>query len=774
MHQSLANLYKSKSEEATSQLESLRQSLHVADAECNKAMAAKTSLESSISLLKRELEVKDDTIESLEARVATLTEETSRKQSVLNPASVQLDMGAGKTFTEIYSEFSEVKEENLQLKAEVFKLNESLNLIITDINERAPIIKQIVADKRILSSEVKHLKDEIAKREADLKMTHDENKNLKKELSSLESRNRSLLQEAKDSGNQVQHLLLRLENAGAASETDSANVENASLFSSISELQSQNTQLRASLRSMTESLEELKVQHTALSKTKTVTVELENLRTQMQEVSEKLRISDLKAGSYKRERDQIKWLLDNQNQKAPALVAVETEAIPSDANSANFGAMFKQLQIEFDEFRNETGTDTQHLKASHAELTKAKADLEMQVVKVNSALNNLQERYKTVSEHSAFQKSEKKELFARITSLLHTQTLHETRLQDATATLVTLHSQIETLNAEKRRLEAEKDVLARSEARLVSEKEELVAQREMGLSHLKRLQQLFEESEGRIREANLKTQQSAVKFEARIENLNAELLQAKEAASSAALTHESKIGEMQIKIVSLTSQLEASVAESAALKTAEIELKQAVESLKLQLSVAVPLTESSTGAAPADSSMALLTTEITSIRSKLATAQALSNSQKEQIEQYKAIAKASEEKLVQKNEEFESRFNLYRVEMDQKLQDLNASAAAVERARLDAQSRLSKALEELSEQRTQIDKDHIEFLMEKSRLEDELERLKKSEESARNSCIHLGKEVSKYKQSLADSRTDYEKVILLESERIKTMEDLRR
>ncbi|KAJ3228607.1 hypothetical protein HDU78_009664, partial [Chytriomyces hyalinus] len=126
------------------------------------------------------------------------------------------------------------------------------------------------------------------------------------------------------------------------------------------------------------------------------------------------------------------------------------------------------------------------------------------------------------------------------------------------------------------------------------------------------------------------------------------------------------------------------------------------------------------------------------------------------------------------NEEFESRFSLYRVEMDQKLQDLNASTAAVERARLDAESRLSKALEELSEQRTQIDKDHIEFLMDKSRLEDELERLKKSEESARNSCIHLGKEVSKYKQSLADSRTDYEKVILLESERIKTMEDLRR
>ncbi|KAJ3223182.1 hypothetical protein HDU78_011404, partial [Chytriomyces hyalinus] len=96
------------------------------------------------------------------------------------------------------------------------------------------------------------------------------------------------------------------------------------------------------------------------------------------------------------------------------------------------------LQIEFDDFRNETGTDTQHLKASHAELTKAKADLEMQVVKVNSALNNLQERYNSVSEHSAFQKSEKKELFARIKSLLHTQTLLETRLQDATATLVTL------------------------------------------------------------------------------------------------------------------------------------------------------------------------------------------------------------------------------------------------------------------------------------------------------------------------------------------------
>ncbi|KAJ3025016.1 UNVERIFIED_CONTAM: hypothetical protein HDU68_007564 [Siphonaria sp. JEL0065] len=782
MQQSLANLYKSKSEEYAQRMQECLQSAHASQEEMDQAIRARIASEQSCVDLRRELAKRDERIDLLTSQVETLKQNGSSALSVLNPASqaAMSHQKSGKTFTEIYAEYSELKEENLRLKSETFRLNENLNSIVADINERAPIIKQAITDKRNLTKEVARLTSQLEESQLQQKTSQESIASLHTQLNSLKSKNRNVITENQTLNTQIQHLLLQVE-SGASSTTSPS--QNQTLFSSIQDLQSQNSSLRSSLADSHDVIAKLTKENESLSRMRAATVELQDLRVELDKFKESLRVSELKAGSYKRERDQVKWLLDNNKENNSGVTSADetvgASAVEVSSSALDYEGMYKRLQTEFDEFRNETGTDTQSLKESNEGLMKAKNELEIHVVKLNSALDHLQERYKSLSEHSDFQKKEKDELHTRIHSLMDLHSSQELRMQELTNQSLDLRQRLDTTSNELNHVKGERDVISASETRFQTENAELVAQRNLATEHLKRLQGMFEDGEARMREAAEKVKEKEKALESQLALLRSEALSVREESTLMKLQFESEAKELQVQIARLTSQLEDSTKEVSALKETEQRLVKTIEQTRTHMAATdeslarYTSRETSTTTGSSESTLQALQDDLASTKSKLQTAQSTLESQKEHIEQYKAIAKAAEEKLAEKMAEFDASFATYRQETDEKLTELQAANSSLEKVRLESENRLSQALEELSEQRTQIDKDQIEFLLERSRMEDEMLRLRNSETSTQTNYKAISTELKKYKQRLSEAKTDYQKVVLLESERIKTLEELR-
>ncbi|KAJ3296690.1 hypothetical protein HDU79_005903 [Rhizoclosmatium sp. JEL0117] len=779
MQQSLANLYKAKSEEHAHRMQECLQQAHAAQEELDQLIRGRLELEQIVGELKTELEKRNEKVEELESTVEALRREGVNSLSLLAPAS-QLAMAyqkSGKTFTEIYAEYSELKDENLRLKSETLRLTENLNSIVSDINEKTPMIKQAITDKRNLTKEVSRLTSDLetsSKANATLQSSL---ASLQQKFEALESNNRVLTLESTTLGRQVQHLLVQLESAGGStsfSTEESIFSTDSVLFTSVKDLQSQNSLLRTSLQTAQETISKLNQQNESLSSLRSVTHELQDLRGEAEKLKESLRVSELKAGSYKRERDQIKWLLDNNKRKEQEADAASGEKNGAVAES-EYQQLYVRLQTEFDQFRNETGSDTKTLKDRNEELLRAKNELEISVVKVNSALNHLQERYKSLSEHSEFQTREKNDLHARIHSLLDLQTTQELRLQELTNQYLQLRTQLDSTQNELNHVRGEKDVIAASEQRLQIENAELVQQRDLATEHLKRVQGMLEDGEVRVREAGERSKEVQKALEAQVLGLKAEVLSVKEAADGSQNRFEEEVKELKGQIGRLTGQLEESEKRILELKETEQQLTKTVEQLQTQLSVSEEslaryTSREKSGEAAADVSSEQST--LLALQEDLASTNAV-DSQKEHIEQYKSIAKAAEEKLSEKMAEFESTFANYREESETKIKELTASIATLDKSRLDAENKCSQALEELSDQRTQIDKDQIEFLMERSRLEDEMLRLRSSEASMQNTYQSVANELKRCKQRLAEARTDYDKVILMEGERIQSLAEVR-
>ncbi|KAJ3355626.1 hypothetical protein HDU83_003008 [Entophlyctis luteolus] len=811
VQQSLVNLYKSKSEENLSQIDELRASVHITQQQCAQYAREQLNFEDKMNVLKREIALKDETIESLESKIAALNQQVSSNLSILHPASQEAmsHQKKGKTFTEIYAEYSELKEENLRLKSETFRLQDNLESIIADVNEKAPVIKQAMIDKRNLTKEVSELTTKLELLEKSCQSLQDTIASLKSQVDSVSLERQAALDESTSLRKQVHHLLLRLESLrplGASQQVEPDTPPG--LFSSIEGLESENAKLRAELREAALSISKLETEKESLNGSRATTADVESLQSSVSRLKENLRISELKAGSFKRERDQIKWLLDNRSVVGHENHATGTqEKTENRPNEPDYEKLLQQLQIEYDQFREETGFDTATLKSNYETMIRTKNDLEIQNAKLNCDISNLQGKQRQLM-HAEFQRKEKTELHSRISSLMSGQSQQEIRFQEVTNQLVEMRQQLESSKNDLRHIRSERDICAENEVRLQAECAELAAQRNLATEHLKRMQTMFEGSEARIRTTEEKNKEALKAQESIISNLKAEIVAARNDAEEKKLELQTEIQEMRFKIDRLETQAKESAAEISSLKESEQKLTKTLEHTKHLLEASEESLarftirndstesqeESTVQALQADlhstkfANSCQCIVDISLLRVKLEHAQTLIETQHEHIEQYRAIAKAAEEKLLEKVAEFEVTFNSHREESNKTIADLQVklydfakfSDYAIQKAnrtlselRLDSESKLSQALEELTEQRTQIDKDQMEFLMERSRLEDEIARVRSTESQTRSKFQSLQNALRRCKEQLHESETDYEKIILLESERIKNIEVLR-
>jgi nucleoprotein TPR len=142
------------------------------------------------------------------------------------------------------------------------------------------------------------------------------------------------------------------------------------IFNNIVELQNQNQKLRASLRNVSESLEKTKADINAAIETKT-TAELTEAANIIDELREQLRVSNLKCGSYVRERDQWKRIAESRGMVgSPGKLTTSRPQTPLGvAGEEPVGQMFSEYEQMYKELQVPNYNPFHHFD-SHVECSK--------------------------------------------------------------------------------------------------------------------------------------------------------------------------------------------------------------------------------------------------------------------------------------------------------------------------------------------------------------------------------------------------------------------
>jgi hypothetical protein len=291
-----------------------------------------TQLEESKAVCKR----LDNELLSVRLELESKSPHNGQPEAHENSSFASQAIRNGKTFTEIYSEYSLIKSELISAKAE----NKRLSDYLVEFQRSAAAIEQI------------QLNLEESRQENDTLLKSIETQNLtirkleysKTQMDVLEKEKILLQKDVRDMSRQIQHLLRQIEHLspGSSSRIVSENIINrlsqnldegigadASLspaealieerlvvFRNIEELHTQNQALRRSLRSLSaqmeahqsENLKDVEEKHTK---------DIVEATKIIEDLQEELKVKNLQTQSMLRERDQWKQIAESRNTRTP-------------------------------------------------------------------------------------------------------------------------------------------------------------------------------------------------------------------------------------------------------------------------------------------------------------------------------------------------------------------------------------------------------------------------------------------------------------------------
>ncbi|KAJ3288025.1 hypothetical protein HDU79_005144 [Rhizoclosmatium sp. JEL0117] len=828
-------------------------------------MLAKTAAEKKVVELEALSQERKTRLDELEKQLEAINKEAIHNVvgtdlSIIGPAAQAANalQKSGKTFTQIYLEYISLNDENIGLKSDVARLTEHLNGVLNDLNERAPIIKQVSEDKQMLEKDMEKMLQEMNRCQEEREEAVAFATNAKEQIENLSLKNKSLDQESHDLGRQVQHLLLELErlkagpnldlrsrspilrNADPSQSTHSGRIisERLVLFDSITEMQAQNQQLRSSLRSVSDALAKLE-QNVAAQVEAKVSHELEETVVVLHDLREQVRVANLKYDTIVRERDELKWALENGGGsgnggesdvmrasigsssvfgssrmevstptprfRASVSSRPGTPMLPgSGALGSRFvgydaGAQLLNVQNEFEEFKQTAMADIQKLRLLNDELSKVKAELDVQVARLQSSLDNSNERNRTLLEQFEASKLECTQLHNQVESYMKQQSVNEARLQEVSNQFSETRAALESKSTELRLLRSDREALVVREAKFAAENESLTQHLTSVKEQLSRVQKMYDDTNSFSRESTAKAEEKVKGLDGQITLLRAQLSAAQDDARIRSLRYETNISDARYQIERLVSELavyfglhllmfyasqNAELAEAVRLKEVskaeERRLTQHSEDLRLRLTSAERKVDQLQGSinealsTPESVRLREAKSEIADLKIELQTTQTALDAQKAHSEQYKAIAASSEEKLAERLAEFNATYDRFKTEMEERVAILQAEKQSLEESRITAEAKLAEVTSRLEKENHTSSLELKALQAANSELQNTVSKLENSEKLAETSIKSLNDELTVLQHRLAESREAYERVVRTEADRIKTLESVKR
>ncbi|TLS23849.1 hypothetical protein PpBr36_08573 [Pyricularia pennisetigena] len=562
-------------------------------------------------------------------------------------------------------------------------------------------------------------------------------------------------------------------------------------FKDIAELQEKNEELLRVTRDLAykfENEEALAAQRNAAQDQQ----EIEKLRDLVTKLQEESQALTTRMKSYMTERDmfrrmlqqkatagEIQSVLGNSVDGREVLASIEQ----NNTDDQDLNAALRELQNNFDAYRNEQSIDLQTVREQAKQLADDKSALQAEVARVTSQLSLLTERYETLQGTNADLEAQKEHLKKRASDLSQQVAKTEGLAQSRAEDLIETKGLLESMRAENSNLKAEKSLWKSIQDRLIKDNEDLGEEKS-------RLSNLLASQQSLQNERQLSESETKRRMQSQIDTLETELNTTKrrladevEESKKLQLRKEYDTQQAQKRIDDLMAALSQNKEESIALKTSRDHLQARVDELtievrsaeeraqRLQPQLTSRANHTNAGEDNEDQETRIqeLTGEVVDLRRELEIANTRLENAKAEAEHFKELAQTMEEDL----RSLESSQETYREELDSTIAAKDAKIKELEQRVGDLSAELATSNSELSSLRDSQGEISRRFEDEKRILDSEITRLRDQESRYKETAKHHQANLRAQAEIATKAQQDYEQELLKHAEAAKQLQQLR-
>jgi nucleoprotein TPR len=238
-------------------------------------------------------------------------------------------------------------------------------------------------------------------------------------------------------------------------DTDKIISERLTIFHNIVELQQQNQNLLRVTRQLGDKMERDEKEYQ--SKVENLESEALSKATEIiNQLRDELKSMRTKMDSYIRERDMFRRMASGKAPQGGTEMQIDPASSSLAPPSEEHQNMLRELQLQFDSYRNEAATDQRTLNDQIRTLTAERSEAMINAAKYKSQMELANERYKILQGNMEMIKQESEELRKRIQRMQEQQAKQDLKVQQAAEELVDLRGFVESLKTENANLKAEK------------------------------------------------------------------------------------------------------------------------------------------------------------------------------------------------------------------------------------------------------------------------------------------------------------------------------
>jgi nucleoprotein TPR len=735
------------------------------------------------------------------------------------------------TATQAIDELYKVKGQLATEKRRSERLAAEMEEMVQGLEAKQPEIEEMQAEHERLQQEVVEMSKFVDQTGKERDRAKKDLRKVESEASTAQAESNILRQQLRDLSAQIKMLLCDLDarergiDALSAAErsqferlargevseealegltdTDRLISQRLTIFRSVSELQEKNQELLKITRQLgaqMESEEALSAKHQAAKDHE----EVQSLRAKIENYKDELQSMITRSESYIKERDMFRRMLQHRGQLPPAsdLASMFGQSVDGNqnglvqtieqtpGNSTNYAAVLRELQAQFDQYREEHTIDRRAMKEQAEKLSADKGSLQAEIAKTSSQLTFANERYEMLQSNYTMLQNENSELQKRSQTLSEAAAKQDLRRQQVAEDLIEAKGLVESMRNENANLKAEKKLWKDIQDRLSQDNEGLMNERT-------RLNNLVANQQTLQNERELSDSETRRRLQTQVESLEAELSTTKrklgdevEDNKKAQLRKEYDSQQNHKRIDDLASSLSQVREELVAAKTTRDHLQSRVDELTIELKSAEERVEllqprptpratanadgaaATNGDVPSDEVLSReqeLSIEVSELKRDLDLSKSELESTKSQMEQYKSIGQSAEEEL----QSFNATQDQYREEMDSIIEEKDSKIRELQQRIDDISAELTTTNNELTTLRNQQGEVARQAEEEKAILEQEIARLKDEEEKFSTAATFHKQDLRAQAAIATRAQQDYENELVKHAEAAKLLQNLR-
>ncbi|KAI0953616.1 hypothetical protein AcW1_007790 [Taiwanofungus camphoratus] len=710
---------------------------------------------------------------------------------------------SGKTFTEVYADYVRLQEDYAKKSAEYDHMDRTLSAVLTQIEERAPILSQQRAEYERLQSEASQLASQLAQALSERDALASAAEESAQKFAKSTRENDLLQKQLDDLGRQVQVLLRqvgRIQDPSIPSDEDleqdertkpADNIEavitnNLVLFRSIPQLQEQNQRLLKIVRELGSKMEsEEKEYRDALEREQGEAVkEAHEAIKQLQGQLESLKkSSEVTIQAYMKERDSLRSMLAREHSTSRLPTGVNGDINGRAGRPPPQPDLEKELadiQNQFEAYRTEMGVDSVRLREEVVAAQREANQLQATLAKANAKIEFLNDRHRMIQEQSLMQGHELDNLTKRNQQLYDQYTRIDIECNRITEELMTANGLVEQLRNECANLRAEKRIWESVQSRLLDENKALSMERSHLSNLMSNVQKMHNDLERSGENDRRRLETQIQMLENQTQDLRSQLSQERDSLRHLNLQKDIEAKEMQARIDN-TAQALAKTRESlVGAETSKRHLEERVEHLTRQLqgneeklAVYERRATGVNGITPhTDENMTReqqLEGEVAELRSALKVAEVDLTAARGHVQQFQEISQANEIALATLNVTHDE----YKTSTEAELARHESEYDALQERLQAVQQELTEATEKNSESQRLLETERAAWANDRRTLEDTIVDMSTSERNTEDDRASRENEIRQQEERAKAAEERYAHEVLAHAESIKSVEDLR-